>query len=41
MLELRHWFHVYCDSIIQIPLGFDIILVLSTLLGTYEKDHLG
>ncbi len=41
LLEFGHWFHVCCDSIIQIPLVSSIILVLSILLGTYEKNHLG
>ncbi len=36
-LELKDWFHVDCDFIIQIPLYFYIIMVWSILLKTYGK----
>jgi hypothetical protein len=40
-LELKGWFHVDYDFIIQIPLISYIILVWSTLLKTYGKLSFG
>jgi hypothetical protein len=40
-LELKGWFHVDCDFIIEIPLDFYIILVWSTLLKKYGKLSFG
>jgi len=37
LLTFECYFHIYCDSINQIPLGFYIILVLNTLLRTIWK----
>jgi hypothetical protein len=40
-LELKDWFRVDCDFIIQIPLYSSIIMVWSILLKTYEKLSFG
>jgi hypothetical protein len=40
-LELKGWFHVDCDFIIEISLDFYIILVWSTLLKKYGKLSFG
>jgi hypothetical protein len=40
-LDLKCWFHVNCDFIIQIPLNFHIILVWNTLLKKYAKLSFG
>jgi hypothetical protein len=40
-IELKGWFHVDCDFILQIPLISYIILVWSTLLKHMENYHLG
>jgi hypothetical protein len=36
-LELKGWFHVNCDFMIEIPLDSYFILVWSTLLNKYGK----